>query len=120
MAVESQSDGLLEQHFRGKKQMRPVYDALLKTITTLDKKAKVIPRESHIDLKLKEQFGLVRVRKHSVELGLHLPDAAPNARYRDATALNLGRVTHLARIADTKDIDADLKKDIKKAMGASR
>lgn len=120
MPVRNQQDDLLDQHFRGKQQMRAVYDTLLRTIRTLDRRVKVVPLDSHIDLRLKSQFGLVRVRKHSVELGLHLPQTLPNERYRDATALNLGRITHLARLADVKDVDDALRADIRKAMAASR
>jgi len=120
MTVKNKQDDLLEQHFRGKQQMRPVFEELVRTIRSLDRKTKIIAHDSHIDLELKAQFGLVRVRKHSVELGLHLPDTPWEDRYRDATALNLGRITHLARLATEKDVDVALRKDIKRAMAASR
>lgn len=120
MATKKEIEEQLEQHFRGKQQMRPVFESLMEKIKGLDKKTKVVPLDGQIDLCLKEQFGLVRVRKHSVELGLHLPDRPLDDRYRDASALNLGRITHLARITGEKDMDKALQQDIKRAMGASR
>lgn len=109
MVEAEDPEALLEGNFAGEKAaLRPVYDALLKAAQKASKEITVHPCKTYITLKRGTQFGIVKVAKDRLDLGLILPGFEPEGRLEKAKNLGNDRVTHKVALAAKKDVDAEV------------
>jgi predicted transport protein len=102
-------EALLDGNFAGEKAaLRPVYDALLKAAQKASKEITVHPCKTYITLKRGTQFGIVKVAKNRLDLGLMLPGFEPEGRLEKARNLGNDRVTHKVALTAKKDVDAEV------------
>jgi predicted transport protein len=100
---------LLEGNFAGEKAaLRPVYEALLKAARKFGDELTVYPCKTYITLKRSRQFGVVKVGKAHLDLGLILPGVEAGGRLEKATrSIGNDRVTHKIALASKKDLDTE-------------
>jgi predicted transport protein len=109
MVEHEDPEGLLDGNFAGEKAaFRPVYDALIKAAQKASKEITVHPCKTYITLKRGTQFGLVKVAKDRLDLGLILPGLEPEGRLEKARHLGNDRVTHKVALTAKKDVDAEV------------
>jgi predicted transport protein len=109
MVEHEDPEALLEGNFTGEKAtFRPVYDALLQAAQKASKEITVHPCKTYITLKRGTQFGIVKVAKDRLDLGLILPGFEPEGRLEKARNLGNDRVTHKVALSAKKDVDAEV------------
>ncbi|XXF76521.1 DUF5655 domain-containing protein [Myxococcaceae bacterium GXIMD 01537] len=110
---------LLEGNFAGgKAAQRPVYEALMKAAGKLGEDFSHYPCKTYITLKRGKQFGIVRVAKDRLELGLILPGVEAAGRLEKATrSIGNDRVTHKVVLTSKKDVDAEVLGYLRQAYG---
>lgn len=117
MKEHQDAAGLLEGNFAGEKaSLRPVYEALVKAARKLGEDFSVYPCKTYITLKRSRQFGIVKVAKGRLDLGLILPGVEAAGRLEKASrSLGNDRVTHKVALASKKDVDAEALRYLKQA-----
>lgn len=116
MVEHEDPDALLEGNFAGEKAtLRPVYDALIKAAQKASKEITVHPCKTYITLKRGTQFGVVKVARERIDLGLMLPGIEPEGRLEKARNLGNDRVTHKVVLTAKKDVDAEVVRWLKTA-----
>ncbi len=117
MAEHEDPAALLEGNFAGEKAaLRPVYDALVKAAKKLGEDFTLYPCKTYITLKHSRQFGIVKVAKGRIDLGLILPGVEAAGRLEKASkSLGNDRVTHKVVLTSPKDVDAEALRYLKQA-----
>jgi hypothetical protein len=73
-------------------------------------------RKTYLTLARSKQFAVIQPSTNDrVALGLVLPGVAGSGRLEPTSAVGGGRVTHRVRLAAPKDVDAFVKRWLKKA-----
>lgn len=113
-------DDLVAQQYAGKKApLRPIYDALIAVVGKFGKDVELAPKKAYVSLRRSKQFGLIQPSTATrVDVGLCLGDAPPSGRLEASGSFN-SMVTHRVRIADSKEIDAELRGWLETAYEAS-
>jgi hypothetical protein len=116
MRDREEPEALLESHFAGDKApLREVYDALIRAAHKANAEISVHPAMTYITLKRGTQFGVVKVARTRIDLGLILPGTEPEGRLERASHLGNDRVTHQLTLATKKDVDAEVVRWLKVA-----
>jgi hypothetical protein len=109
--------GYVEEMYKGKENLMPIHDALIDFGLSLGSDVKVCPCQTIVPLYRKYQFAQVKpTTKNRIDLGLALGDTKATGRLVDTGGFaKKDRITHRIPISDTKEIDAEVKKWLKKA-----
>ena len=101
---EMDSNGLLENQYKGKEHLFPIYQKL---IASMDKweGIDVAPKKTYVSLRTKKQFAIVQPStKQRVDLGLNLKGMEPNGILEESGSFN-AMVSHRIRLSDVQDIN---------------
>ena len=114
------SDDLVAAQYAGvKADLKPIYDALIKTVQGFGKDVEVAPKKAYVSLRRNKQFGLIQPSaKTRVDVGFNLKNAKPTERLEESGSFNK-MVSHRVRLTDKKQINAELKKWLKEAYDAA-
>ena len=109
-------DQLVDAQYAGAKaDLRPVYDALIKSTCAFGADVEVSPKKAYVSLRRKKQFGLIQPStKTRVDIGLNLPGTKPTKRLEESGSFN-AMVTHRVRVASAVDVDKQLINWLEKA-----
>jgi hypothetical protein len=122
LAAYEDPDALVDAMYGGPKaDLRPIYEALVKVTKKLGKDVQVSPCKTYVALRRKKkQFALVKPStKTRVDLGLCLPEVAPEGRLLPSKSRGSDRVTHHVRLDAAAQVDAEVKRWLKAAYEAS-
>jgi hypothetical protein len=103
------SDELVEAQYAGAKAaVRPVYDALVKALKAFGTDVEFSPKKAYVSLRRSKQFGLIQPTTATrVDVGLVLKGVQFAGRLEASGSFN-AMVTHRVRVANAKEVDAEL------------
>lgn len=101
-------DALVAAAFRGKEELRPLYDQLVATVRGFGPDVELAPKKGYVSLRRRTQFGLLQPStKSRLDVGLKLKGVAPAGRLEASGGFN-AMVTHRVRVESEADLDAEL------------
>jgi hypothetical protein len=111
---------LVEEQYAGLKAgLRPVYDALIRTVEGFGNDVEVSPKKTYVSLRRSKQFALIQPStKDRVDLGIQLKGVAAEGRLESSGSFN-AMVSHRVRLGGVQDVDAQLRGWLKQAYDAS-
>jgi predicted transport protein len=109
-------DDLVTAQYAGPKaDLKPIYDAIIKALSSFGKDVEVSPKKAYVSLRRSKQFALVQPStKTRVDLGLNLKDVTPEGRLEASGSFN-AMVSHRVRLEKVADVDKDVKAWLKAA-----
>ena len=119
-AVQGGDDSLVDsQYSKGKEDLRPIYDAIIAAVKKLGGDVEVAPKKAYVSLRRSKQFAIIQPStKTRVDLGLNLKGEPVTDRLEASGSFN-SMVSHRVRLSEKKDVNAELKKWLKKAYEAA-
>jgi predicted transport protein len=98
-----------------KRDMRPIYDAIAKTVHTFGRDVEFAPKKGYMSLRRATQFALVEPSTATrIDIGIKLRDVPPAGKLEASGTWN-GMVSHRVRIAKIEDFDLAVKGWLKQA-----
>ncbi|MFN0037198.1 MAG: DUF4287 domain-containing protein [Saprospiraceae bacterium] len=98
---------LIENQYKGKENLRPIYETLMAEILKIGDDIEVAPKNSSVSLRRKKQFCLLEPKtKARLEVGLNMKGIAAAGKLE--TNPPGGMCTHKIRVEKTEDIDAEV------------
>jgi len=115
-AVNTKDKGsLVDQQYKGKESLRPIYNKLIKEINKFGKEVELAPKKAYVSLRRSKQFGLIQPStKTRVDIGINLKGVEPSGVATKAGSWNT-MVTHRIKIHDVKEVDTEVIKWLKEA-----
>lgn len=115
MEASKDKDAVLTTQFKGKENLKPWYDTLIKEISKFGKDVKLSPKKTYVSLVRKKQFALIQPStKTRLDIGLNIKGVPASGTIEEGKAWN-AMCTHRIRVEDEKAINKDLIGWIKKA-----
>ncbi len=113
-------DELIEvQYGKGKAELKPIYDLLIKKIRGLGEGIEVVPKKASVSVKTKKQFVLIQPStKTRIDVGLKLRDKPTGERLKNSGLFG-AMCTHRVEVFTKSDIDKELLGWIKEAYKQS-
>lgn len=103
------------QYAGAKESLRPIYEAVLATVTTFGDDVEVAPKKTYVSLRRSKQFAIVQAStKTRVDLGLNLKDVDATERLEGGKVFS-GMCTHRIRLSSAEDVDAQVEGWLKEA-----
>ena len=107
------------QYAGAKAGLRPIYDALIKTINGFGSDVEIAPKKAYVSLRRNKQFAIVQPStKDRVDVGINLKGIAPTGRLEKSGSFN-AMVSHRVRLSSKSDVDKELKGWLKAAYDAA-
>jgi predicted transport protein len=104
----STPNDLVEQQYKGKENLVPIYNALLKVIKTFGDDVTITPKKTTVSLIRKTQFALIKpATKTRIDLGLKIKDKPINDRLESSGPFGT-MCTHRVQLTDAKQVDDEL------------
>ena len=109
-------DDLVEAQYAGAKaELRPIYDAILSTVSQFGSDVEVAPKKTYVSLRRAKQFAIVQASTRTrVDLGLNLQDVEPTGRLEGGNVFS-GMCSHRVRLTSPEEIDANVRAWLKQA-----
>jgi predicted transport protein len=99
----------------GKVQLRPIYDAITKTISTFGRDIEFAPKKNYVSVRRAKQFALLQPSTADrLDIGINLKGVAPEGKLEASGTWN-GMVSHRVRIQSIDDFDKEVKLWLKRA-----
>ena len=99
---------LIENQYKGKEHLRPIFDALHKFATDLGKDVEVAPKKAAVSFRRKRQFALVQPStKKRVDLGLKFNDRDHAGRLETSGPFG-AMCTHRVQLTDIAQVDDEV------------
>jgi predicted transport protein len=111
---------LVEAQYLGEKQaLKPIYDKLMKKITSFGSDVQVSPKKAYVSLRRDKQFAIIQPStKTRLDIGINLPAEKATARLENSGSFS-AMVSHRVRIENEKEIDSELIQWLKQAYLAA-
>ncbi|MCK6694950.1 MAG: DUF4287 domain-containing protein [Thermoanaerobaculia bacterium] len=107
---------LIENQYKGKENLRPLYDMLMAEILKMGADIEVAPKNTSVSLRRKKQFCLLEPKtKTRLEVGLNMKGVEPAGKLEGCPPG--GMCSHKIRVEKAEDIDAAVFDWIRKAYG---
>jgi predicted transport protein len=104
----------------GKEGLRPIYDALMKHITSFGTDIEKAPKKGYMSLRRATQFATLHPStKTRFDIGLKLKGVSPDGKLEAAGSWN-AMVTHRIRLESVADIDADVQRWLRAAYDGAK
>lgn len=98
-----------------RREMRPIYDAIAKTVGTFGRDVEFAPKKGCISLRRAKQFALIEPSTATrIDIGIKLQDTPPTGKLEAAGTWN-GMVSHRVRITKLEEFDLAVKGWLKQA-----
>ncbi len=113
-------DDLVAGQYAGDKaKLKPIYDAVVKAVKAFGQDVEIAPKKAYVSLRRNKQFAIVQPStKTRVDIGINLKGTPPTKRLEASGSFN-SMVSHRVRIAEAKEIDAELINWLRAAYEAS-
>ena len=114
-ADNNTEDDLVENQYKGKEALMPMYEVLVKVVTALGKDVELKPKKTSVSIVRKKQFALIKpATKTRIDLGLKLKDVPVTDRLGNSGPFGT-MCTHRVQLTELKQIDKELKNWLKEA-----
>jgi hypothetical protein len=112
-------DLMAAQYAGARAGLKPLYEQLAAKVTTFGADVELSPKKTYVSLRRSRQFGLLQPSTADrLDVGINLKGVAPKGRLEASGSFN-AMVTHRVRVANPKDIDAELVGWLKAAYDAA-
>lgn len=113
-------DDLVEAQYKDPKDaLRPIYDEIIKIVSRFGNDVEIAPKKAYVSLRRNKQFALVQPStKSRIDVGINLKGEPPTARLEKSGSFN-AMVSHRVRVTKKGEVDAELKRWLKKAYEAA-
>lgn len=99
----------------GKTVLRPIYDAVVKTINTFGHDMEFAPKKGYVSVRRAKQFAILQPSTATrLDIGINLKGVAPVGKLEAAGTWN-GMLSHRVRIESLDAFDQDVKRWLKQA-----
>lgn len=106
---------LITEQYKGKEQLKPIYEKLLNEVSKFGKDIEIAPKKANISFRRKKQFALVQPStKTRIDLGLKIKGKIPVGRLENSGPFG-SMCTHRIRLQNVNDIDLEILNWIKEA-----
>jgi hypothetical protein len=113
------TDLVAAQYSGPKADLKPIYDAVIKAVTSFGKDVEIAPKKSYVSLRRNKQFAIVQPSTRTrVDLGINLKGEPAAGRLEKSGSFN-AMVSHRVRLEKPADVDKDVKAWLKKAWAAA-
>ena len=114
--VYADSGNLLDEHFKGKEELRPLYEELKKAVSKAVKETKYEVKKGYTSLTDKREYAVIAVKTGELRVGMDLGDMKFDSYVQKAKTLGaMPRISHMVVVKEKKDIDKKLTDLLKKA-----
>lgn len=115
-----EKDDLVAAQYSGEKAgMRPIYDQLVKVVSTFGSDVEISPKKTYVSLRRSKQFGLIQpTTKSRIDIGINLKGVAPGGKLEASGSFN-SMVSHRVRVESSSDVTKELIGWLKKAYDAA-
>ena len=118
-AASHDAEDLVNDQYKGKESLKPIYDLLVKKIMTLGNDITQTPKKAAVSFIRKHQFVLIKpATKTRIDLGLKLKDKENSARLEGSGPFGT-MCTHRVQITALPEVDDELMTWIKEAYEKS-
>jgi len=115
----SDDDLVAAQYSEAKAALRPVYEAVITTVSGFGPDVEVAPKKTYVSLRRNKQFAIVQAATRTrVDLGLNLPGYEPTERLEGGNVFG-GMCTHRVRLTSAAELDGEVRDWLKLAYEAS-
>ncbi len=98
-----------------KAALRPIHEAIIKTVKTFGKDIEFAPKKGYLSLRRAKQFALIQPSTATrIDIGINLKGVAPEGKLEAAGTWN-GMVSHRVRIGAIADFGTEVKIWLKQA-----
>ncbi|MEP2238106.1 MAG: DUF4287 domain-containing protein [Maribacter sp.] len=106
---------LVNQQYKGKENLIPIYEALLKVMKTFGDDVTVTPKKTTVSIIRKKQFALIKpATKTRIDLGLKIKDKSTTDRLESSGPFG-SMCTHRVQLTDIRQVDEELTDWLKEA-----
>jgi predicted transport protein len=117
--ADTPKEDLVENQYKGKENLLPIYEALIKYVKTLGSDVTITPKKTSVSVIRKRQFILVKpATKSRIDLGFKLKGKPTTSRLEDSGPFGT-MCTHRVQLTDVSQVDDQLKGWIKEAYEES-
>ena len=107
-AASHDETDLVENQYKGKEVLRPIYEQLLKVIANFGDDITITPKKSAVSIIRKKQFALIKpATKTRIDLGLKLKGKPTTERLGNSGPFG-SMCTHRVQLTDADQVDAEL------------
>jgi predicted transport protein len=109
------SDQLIEDQYKGKENLKPIYEKLVKEISKLGEDIEIAPKKAAVSFRRKRQFALVQPStKTRIDLGLKIKDKEITGRLEGSGPFGT-MCSQRIKLMDPKEVDKEVLAWIKEA-----
>lgn len=114
-AGSSGEEGLITSQFRGKENLMPWYEKILKEIKSFGNDVEISPKKAYVSIRRKKQFAIIQpTTKTRLDVGLNMKGIEPKGALEASGSFN-SMCTHRVRVEDEKSLNKELVSWLKKA-----
>ena len=107
-AASSDADILLENQYKGKENLKPIYDRLVEEIEAFGNDITKTPKKDSVSMIRKRQFALIKpATKTRVDLGLKLKDKSEDGRLGGSGPFGT-MCTHRVQLTSADEVDQEV------------
>lgn len=101
-------DDLVVNQYKGKENLKPIYDALIKVVSNFGSDVTITPKKTSVSIIRKRQFALINpATKSRIDLGLKIKDKPIDGRLEGSGPFG-SMCTHRVKIGDASEIDSQV------------
>lgn len=113
------TDDLIVSQYKGKENLYPIYEHLLKAIKAFGSDVEIAPKNNYVSLRRKKQFALIQPStKTRIDLGINLKGVEPEGRLESSGSAS-AMCSHKVKIEQLKDADKEVISWLKVAYDAA-
>jgi hypothetical protein len=117
--AKSSSDEISALFAGPKGALKPLYDQIVEIVKDFGKDVEIAPKKANVSVRRSKQFALLQPSTATrLDVGLILKDIKPAGRLEASGSFN-AMFTHRVRVTAASEIDAELKRWLKKAYDAA-
>jgi len=107
------------QYSGAKADLRPIYDALVRTIQKFGRDIEFAPKKAYVSVRRSKQFAIIQPSTATrVDVGINLKGVAPKGRLEASGSFN-AMVSHRVRVESASDVNAELEAWLKQAYASA-
>jgi predicted transport protein len=114
-ALSGDEDALVSEQYKGKDNLKLIYNSLLSEIKSFGSDVQVSPKKAYVSLRRKKQFAIIQPStKARLDIGLNLKNVTPSGRLEASGSWN-SMCNFRIKIEDAKQVDKEVLRYLKEA-----
>lgn len=104
-ASNAETGDLVENQYKGKENLKPIYEKLVKEINKFGKDIEFSPKNAYVSVRRKKQFAIIQpTTKTRLDLGINIKGKSPEGKLEVSGSFN-AMVSHRVKIENTEEVD---------------